>query len=155
MTLVVTHLRPRPADESDCLTCRPSPATIFSHSANTDQKSHLPHPVDRCCLRLRWFSELTSSGSGCLQSHNPTVPSDSLCIYRVHHTPLLLFINSRKKTHLQKKVMASDGTRNKRLGLGGPIHAGGLAWPRLTAAGSMCYFTSWQHLRFTGRWIPR
>ena len=53
-------------------------------------------------LRLRRFSELTSSGSGCLQSHNPTAPSDSLCVYRVHHTPLLLFIDSRKKNAEEK-----------------------------------------------------
>ena len=51
---------------------------------------------------MRRFSELTSSGSGCLQSHNPTAPSDSLCVYRVHHTPLLLFINSRKKMYTAK-----------------------------------------------------
>ena len=42
-------------------------------------------------LRLRRFSlrahELWTSGSGCLQSHNPTAPSDSLCVYRVQCVP--------------------------------------------------------------------
>mmetsp|Transcript_20496 Transcript_20496/g.45726 ORF Transcript_20496/g.45726 Transcript_20496/m.45726 type:complete len:245 (+) Transcript_20496:685-1419(+) len=77
----------------------PPPAHTHACTARTPHTSRSAGRLvtEGVRLRLRRSSELTSSGSGCLQSHNPTAPSDSLCVNRVHHTPLLLFINSRKK----------------------------------------------------------
>ena len=84
---------------------QPRPVACAHARVHSPHPAYTPHTsrsagrldTEGVRLRLRWFSGLTSSGSGCLQSHNPTAPSDSLCVYRVHHTPLLLFINSRKK----------------------------------------------------------
>ena len=83
----------------------PPPAHTHACTARTPHTSRSAGRLvtEGVRLRLRRFSELTSSGSGCLQSHNPTAPSDSLCVYRVHHTPLLLFINSRKKKTTKRR----------------------------------------------------